>query len=135
MRPLHIVKKDSKRIQVAKNKGGFFISAIPVGNASPSMFYIKPYCVGLIPCVRGIVNSWQGFMWRGNIIVLIWKFKLGSVDVEIWMKKTNKQLDREQIVGKEGGRKLYTMWKPHVNTLKFGRNKTYFRKTSIRKIC
>lgn len=44
------------------------------------------------------------------------------------MKRTNKQLDREQIVEKEGGKKLYIMLKTHVNTLKCGGTKPVLEK-------
>lgn len=97
-------------ICVARNVFFLFIWVVPVGNTSPSIFYIKFCCVDSIFCVTGVGSSLQSFMWRGKINALIQKFKLDHVkEILKYERRANKRQEREQIVGKGGGRKVYKM--------------------------
>jgi len=66
-------------IQVARNVFFLFIWVVPVGNASPSVFYIKLCSVVSVFGVIGVGSSSQGFVRRGKINVLTQNFRRGSV--------------------------------------------------------
>lgn len=82
-------------IRVARNVFFLFIWVVPVGNTSPSIFYIKFCGVDSIFCVIGVGSSLQGFMWRGKINALIQKFKLDHVK-EILKYERREQRDKKE---------------------------------------
>lgn len=88
-------RKDPRRnilvgIWVARNVFFLFIWMVLVGNTSPSAFYLK-FC-----CVIGVGSSLQGFMWRGEINVLIQKFKLGRVKEILKYERRREQTSEER---------------------------------------